>query len=221
MTLHVAATYLDHNKGMAGILLGADRFGTNIPGSAYIEFTEDRSSEIKPEWILSEEKSFGGKGQIGVYSGRFLCRAGEHQREFRTLDNCFDDTTKTGTYNKHPFLKKAHYYHLSVVTYKKTQVRLDTVHSHRKRGKNKADTIFRYALGTESYNHLERMPYWNGLNTYKRNPAFGFIPGRQSCDAMVQHLLCIMEAVAKERPKEVAAPFDIYAIDFDGIRKVA
>ncbi len=220
MTLHVAAVYFDNEKKTCGFLLGSDRLGYNIPPSIYAQLQQEpQRHSVKEQYRVLEEKSFFGRQSIGFCSGTF--RSGEdYPQEFRTLDNCFDDIDHRARHKEHPFLQKAHSYVLSIVKRSDQTIELYRVYDKTKRGKKRTEIKRDCSIKKSAYTSLERTPYWSALNTH-RNPPLGFAPGRCSQNLMLDHLVALMQRAAQERPHYIAGPFDFYAIDFDGIRKVA
>lgn len=220
MTLHIASVYFDDQKKMCGMLLGADRLGHNFPPGIYTRLQQEPSSYRSTEqWRILEEKSFFGESTIGFCSGTFQASGDGYRQELRTLDAYFDNIEPNARYQENPLLKKALSYILSIVRWSEDTVELYRVYDIIKKGKRRPHVKMDFSLRRTAYEHLQRTPYWIELNTHK-NPYVGFAPERYPGDMMLKFLVAFMNQTAQKRPQTVSAPFDFYAIDFDGIRKV-
>ncbi len=221
MTLHVAAVYFDDQKRTCGILLGADRLGYNYPPSIYTMLQQEPNNQnAREQWRIIEEKSFFGEHTIGFSSGTFRASAEGYRQELRTLDAYFDNIEPNARYQQNPLLEKAHSYVLSIVRWSEDMVELYRVYDKTKKGKRRPHVKRDFSLRRSAYEQLHRTPYWSELNTHK-GPLLGFGPGRYNRQMMLAHLITLMTRTAQERPESISAPFDIYAIDFEGIKKVA
>ncbi len=220
MTLHVAAVYFDYEKKACGFLLGADRLGVNRPKEEVIAAYQGQNRTPSLDDRILAEKSFHGENTLGFCSGTFLWPKNEQESLFRSFDNCFDDIGKRRDYSNHPTLQRAYEATLSIVKRGDETLELYGVYKRHAKG-GKLIAVRRYlTLTRESFSDLKGAPYWTRLNVPKK-PALSRAPGKQPLEHMQWLLILNMALEARKQSQFIAPPFDFYAIDFDGIRKVA
>lgn len=220
MTLHVAAMYFDYEKRSCGFLLGADRLGRNVSKETMSAEQEGRKPERELDDIVLAEKLFRSPNTIGFCSGTFPWPNTNYHGLFRSFDDCFEDIGKRRDYSSHPTLQKAYDATLSIVKRGEDVLELYGVYKRRIKGKHPVAVRRYMALTRNSFMNEKRTAYWTRLNIPK-NPKKVQAPGRQPIEHMHWILQLNMAQEARIRPHEISAPFDIYMIDFDGIRKVA
>ena len=220
MTLHVAAVYFDYERGYCGFLLGADRrSGNYIPRKAETGEGRDEARSIDQQVVLID-KSFRSPNTIGFCSGEFRWPKGEHERLFRSLDNSFEGISEESDYSKHPTLTQANYAVLSVVQRNERKLELYGVYV-KKAGESVEVKVRKHReLRRGPYKSVNDTAFWQDL-TVQGTPKLLHDPGRKTWQEMIAHLLWTMRLQGKYAPERISAPFDMYAIDFDGIRKVA
>ena len=221
MTLHVAAVYFDYDKKTCGFLLGSDRLGYNRKKEDVIgaRQTIDREQPTLDDRILAE-KSFRSPSTIGFCSGTFPWSKNEYEGLFRSFDGCFEDIGKRRDYNAHPTLMRAYDATLSIVKAGEDQIELYGVYKRRVKGKDPISVRRYMRLTRESFEDLRTTSYWTKLNI-PQSPRRANAAGKQPLEHMRFLLDLTMRQEVRLRPFEVSLPFDFYAIDFDGIRKVA
>jgi hypothetical protein len=209
MTLHVAAMYFDHEKQYWGFLIGADRKSGN------------RNKAGSPlEEVVLTEKVFRSPNTIGLCSGAFHWPENEHERLLRSFDNTFENISEESDYSTHPGLMAAEYATLSVVKRTERRMALYGVYGRRVEEIVHVRVRKHRELERKEYKNRDETPFWQDL-TVPGIPRVLCDPGRRTLSEMYAHLLWILRLGAKYHPDRISAPFDIYAIDFEGIRKIA
>lgn len=220
MTLHVASVYFDYDKKTCGFLLAADRLGRNVSKKTMNAQQREIPSGAPLDDIILEEKSFRSPNTIGFCSGSFPWARENYNRLFRSFDDCFEDIRKKRDYSTHGTLMTAYDATLSIVKRRDDMLELYGIYKRRTKGSSPIAVRRYMALTRDSFDELQRTPYWEKLNIPK-NPRKALAPGKQPMENMYRMLWLNMARESTIRPTEVSRPFDFYAIDFDGIRKVA
>ncbi len=220
MTLHVASVYFDYEKKSCGFLLGSDRLGRNISKDTMNAEQRGMNLGVQLDDIILAEKSFRSPNTLGFCSGSFPWAKNEYENLFRSFDDSFEEIGKKRDYNAHPTLMIAYDATLSIVKRGEDKLELYGVYKRRVKGK-KPISVRRYMILTrDSFEDLRTTHYWTKLNI-PQSPRKANGPGKQPLGHMRILLDLNMRLEARMRPDEVSLPFDFYAIDFDGIRKVS
>lgn len=207
MTLHVAAMYFDPEKNYWGFLLGADRRSGN------------GTKDTIDEHVILIEKTFRSENTIGVCSGAFHWPCEEHEELIRSFDGTFEDINEHSNYRTHPTLLKAESATLSIVKREKKKLGLYGVYT-RKNGESVDVSVRKHReLMRTPYTKLDETPFWQDL-TVPGTPRVLHDPGRRTLTEMQAHLLWTLRQGAKYHSDRISGPFDLYAIDFEEIRRV-
>ena len=209
MTLHVAAMYFDSGKGDCGFLLGADRYSGN----------KEKTANMLEDVVLVE-KAFRSPNTIGLCSGEFHWPKGKHEELIRSFDDTFDDIHEQSDYSRHPTLLKANSATLSIVKRTEKSLALYCVYTRKDEEHVEVRVRKHRELRRGPYVTLANTPFWQDL-TVHGIPKVLYDHGRKGVEEMHRHLLWILKKEAKYHSDRIGGPFDFYAIDFDGIRKIA